>query len=178
MTHKSTKIIAGVSAVIFCVCMSMIVVALFLVTKQKHEYLDSLKKRNEEEARMESNKRLLESLEQTKSERALLATQILQDADVIGLLSLIGTLGKEQGVVLTTSSLNVEKIDQKFETLVVNLEATGSYTAVTKMLSLLEHIPYQASVSSVQLERTGEGEEGKWKGVFTVRITKFKKNEI
>lgn len=177
MTQKSTKIIAIMSLVIFLVSVSASIIGFVMVTKQKEVYFDALKKRAETETREVSQKGLIESLEKTKNERALLSSQILKDDDVIGLLSLIETLGKEQSVDLKTSSLNVEKIDQKFETLIVNLEVVGQYSAVTQILDLLEHIPYQATVSSVQLERMDEGVHGKWKGAFTLKITKYKKNE-
>ncbi len=165
------------SIIVFLFSVSTSVVAFVMVTKQKGIYLEALKKRAETEAQVASQKSLIESLEKTKNERALLSTQILKDANVIELLSLIETLGKEQGVDLKTSSLNVEKIDQTFETLVVNLEVAGPYTSVKQILGLLEHIPYQASVGSVQLERMEEGKDGKWKGIFTLKVTKFKKNE-
>lgn len=177
MTQKSTKIIAVMSAIVFLVCMSMTVIGFIVVTKQKEVYFGALKKKAESEAREISEKSLTVSLEKTKNERALLSSQILKDTNVIGLLSLIESLGKEQGVDLKTSSLNVEKIDQKFETLVVNLEVVGPYSSVTQILNLLEHIPYQATISSVQLERVEEGANGKWKGMFTLKVTKFKKNE-
>lgn len=178
MSHKSTKIIAAISLVIFLLSFSASAVAFVVVLKQKALFIESLKKQAETEARSESQKGLEEALQKTKSERALLSSQILEDTNVIELLSLIETLGKEQGVMLTTNSLNVEKIDKRFETLVVNLDVIGTYTQVMYMLSLLEHIPYQSTVASVQLEREDEGEDARWKGNFVLKVTKFKKNEI
>lgn len=175
MTQKSTKIIAVISFIIFLVSFCTSVIGFVMVTKQKGVYGEALEKRAETEAREASQKGLIESLEKTKNERALLTSQILKDENVIELLSLIETLGKEQGTELKTSSLTVEKIDQKFETLVVNLEVVGPYTSVTQILGLLEHLPYQATVSSVQMERMDEGIQGKWKGVFTLKVTKLTK---
>lgn len=177
MSHKSTKIIAVISVIIFLVCVSLSVTAFVIVRKQKSEYLEYGKKRAEAEAQEILQKGLSEALLKTKDERTFLTLQILEDDDVIELLSLIETLGKEQGVTLTTSSLNVEKIDRKFETLAVNLEVNGSYASVMNMLNLLEHLPYQSSIFTIQLERQGDESQDMWKALFSLKVTKFKKNE-
>lgn len=145
----------------------------FSVEKQKEKFIAERTARAEASARKEALSALMRTLDETKEERTDLFTRVLQEEDVIDLLALIETVGKEQGVVLTTNSLTVEPINATFESLVVSIDVEGPLTGVMHVLKLLEHLPYQSSVRNVQVLRN-ESEEG-WKSTYDVRVTKYKK---
>jgi Tfp pilus assembly protein PilO len=176
MSHRGTKIIAVVSALLFLTGVAGWTVAFVVVNNQKETYLENERARAEREAFASRNTNLIASLEKTQEERTLLTAQIIHEEDVIDLLSLIETLGKEQGVLLTTKSLTVDSVDNTFETLAIQLEVEGSYEAVTHMLNLLEHIPHHVTVESVQLT-TQSSDEFAWQGQYQLRVSKYKKNE-
>jgi len=175
MLHKSTKIIAAISGIIFIVSVGAWARFLYKVVEQKSVFAE----RNIEYAQEKSHQKALETLahtlDDTKSARESLNTRILKDDSVIDLLALIESIGKEQGIELSTNSLSVQPIDDIFETLVINVSVKGPYDSVIYMLKLLEHIPYQASVEKVQVGKEGEVSNAVWNGQFEVKVTKFKK---
>jgi len=177
MLHKSTKIIAVTGILFFLICIGVFSVFLHVVTKQKTEFTEQTAENIRAEAHHESLASLMETLEKTKDERESLTSRVLREEDVIDFLALIESLGKEQGVILSTNSLTVEPIDAVFETLIVNVGVEGSYAGVMQVLKILEHLPYQTAISGFQVTHGGE-DDATWKSTYNVRVTKFKKNEI
>ena len=113
-------------------------------------------------------------VEETTVERATLQKLVLEDDAIADLLSLIETLGTEQGVVLQTQSVDVVPGDVAgFETLRVTVLVTGTYEGVHHMLELLEHLPYQSVLNGITMTKSARGEAvGAWDGIFTIAITK------
>lgn len=177
MLHKSTKIIATTGILFFLLCLGVFSVFLHVVTKQKTEFTEQTVENLRAEAHHDALADLMETLAKTKSERESLISRVLREEDVIDFLALIESLGDEQGVGLTTTSLTVEPIDATFETLVVNVGVEGSYAGVMQVLKILEHLPYQTAISGFQISHGGGGNPT-WKSTYNVRVTKFKKNEI
>ena len=172
MLHRSTQVIIIISALFFIVSIVACVGFFFLISKQETILREKMLAQGEAEAHQNSLKSLIRTLADTESERTSLHTRILKDENVVDFLTLIESLGKEQGVALTTKSLTVEPITAQFETLVVNVIVEGSYESVVHMLKLFEHIPYQSTMGTVQILSGGDTQ---WQGVFQVRVTKFKK---
>jgi Tfp pilus assembly protein PilO len=177
MLHKSTKIIATTGTLFFLLSVGVFSVFLHVVTKQKAEFTEQTVENIRSEAHHDSLAALMETLEKTKDERESLTSRVLREEDVIDFLALIESLGDEQGVELTTASLTVESIDAVFETLVVNVGVEGSYTGVMQVLKIIEHLPYQTTISGFQITH-GVEEGSLWESTYNVRVTKFKKNEI
>src|SRR5690606_5770932 len=99
-------------------------------------------------------------------------SRILEEEEVINFLALVETLGKEQGVELTTSALTVQPLDNVFEYLVMNVQIKGGYESVTHLIALFENLPYQSTLGKLQIRRE---EGGVWIAQFELRVTKFKK---
>ncbi len=175
MRPKSSKIIAGISSILLI--LSFVVLGIFysMVAKQKVAYVNSTKERIEAEARKTSLETLVKTLDETKEERALLMSRILRDEQVVDFLSLIETLGREQGAALKTNSLNSVSLNDTFESLVISITVEGSYDAVMQVLKLFEHLPYQVVISSVRIENEDGVGVLSWKGSFEMSVTKFKK---
>lgn len=174
MLQRNTKPIAITSGIFFTVSVIIFVLFMLAVSKQKEDLRAQSIEREKVRIHQSSLVSLIRTLESTEKERKSLQTRILKEEDVINLLSLIESLGREQGVTLTTSSLTVEPVDELFETLVVQVNVQGSYVSVKHILTLMEHLPYQTSLGTTQLTR-GEGERRDfWQGGYEVRVTKYK----
>lgn len=114
---------------------------------------------------------------ETEEERAEVASYILPSEDVIDFIELIEALGVEQGTELNIQSLSASPLGGEFEKLDLVISVSGSYESVTYILKLLETLPYQSSISQMQLRAAG-GNQGtsNWTGSFTLRVTKFKES--
>ena len=174
MIRKSTKIITTVRMLTLFTSVVIYTVFLGVVANQKETHIDLAKERIETKAHQESLQKLMETLEETEGERAALLTRFIKEEDVIDVLSLVESLGNEQGVIFTTNSLNVVPINDALESLVISMKVEGNYVRVHKVLSLLEHLPYQAIITKAQIQESTDDE---WVGVFEIQITKFKKHE-
>ncbi len=175
MLHKSTKIIATIGALVFLGCLVVAAVFFTMVAKQKVLYTERNQELAQKKTDQEALRTLLHTLDETKSERESLLSRILKEEDVINFLSLLESVGSGQGAKITTNSLRVESINDTFETLIMSVEVEGSYASVTQTLKLFENLPYQTLINTMQLSRA-EGSGGLiWKGMFDLRVTKFKK---
>ena len=154
MQGKSTKIIAAVSIFIFLVSSTIFVGFAFIVYGQKVKFEEMGRTYAESKSRRESIENLTRILDETKEDRTTLISRIITEEDVIDLLSLIETLGKEQGVELETNSLNITPFKNDFfEIIVINVNVRGSHEGVMHLLKLFEHLPYQSSISSVSISK-------------------------
>jgi len=172
MIRKSTKIITTVSAVTLLVSVAVYIIFLGVVANQKEAHIVVAEERIETKAHQESLQKLTETLKETEGERTALLTRFIKEEDVIDVISLVESLGNEQGVVFTTNSLDVMPINDTLESLVISMKVEGDYTRVHKVLTLLEHLPYQTIITRAQIQESGDVG---WVGVFEIQITKFKK---
>lgn len=175
MFHRSTKVIATLGILFFLASVVVCGAFYYMVAKQKMLYTELAVEQVQNQAHQESLKTLMDTLEATNEERTSLVSRILKDEDVIDLLALIEALGKEQGVTLTTNSLNIEPINEVFESVAISVEVHGSYEAIMHLVKTLEHLPYQSMLRKVQIDRKNEKESAEWAGALEVTVTKFKK---
>lgn len=175
MIQKRTKIVASIGAAFLIASIGAYVFFFLSVSNHKKQFVAEGIARAEAKSRHESLSALMRTLEETQTDRQNLFTRILTEEDVIDLLALIESVGNEQGVELTTNSLTVAPINDTFETLVVDLDVKGSYASVVHVLKLMEQLPYQSSVTNVQVVRESEEGGPGWRSTYEVRVTKFKK---
>lgn len=173
MIHRNTKVIVVLSLLFLAACAIVSVIFGQAIRERKETYEQLHTERIAMLEREASLGALSEALDNTKEERESLETRILADDDVISFLALIEMIGREQGVQLTTSALNVGPLDASFEELILTIEVRGGYAAVTQTLAIFEHLPYQSSVAKLNLAE--EGSSAIWRAAFEVRVTKFKK---
>lgn len=173
MIHTRTKIIATLGLIFFMGC--IFVSTLFLHTVLAHKKLYTEKRITQIELQQsnESMKELSQKLKETEVARTHLFTHILKDEDVINFLTLIETLGREQGITLTTSSLNIKPLDDTFEYVVMHIDVVGSYDSVIRLVTLFEKLPYVTTLDTFTIKK--QDEENIWNAQFDLRVTKFKK---
>ena len=103
MTQRATKIITVLSLVYFMGCVAIAFVFIDSVGAKKALYTEKRIERATLLEREASLANLEDALAATQDDRTSLETRILPD-DVISFLSLVETLGREQGVTLVTSA--------------------------------------------------------------------------
>lgn len=173
MTQR-TKII-GLGALAFAVSALVgVAVCLWMLAQMNAQFETRQNEIAARQAREQAFASLERKVEETTVERATLQKLVLEDDAIADLLSLIETLGTEQGVVLQTQSVDVVPGDVAgFETLRVTVLVTGTYEGVHHMLELLEHLPYQSVLNGITMTKSARGEAvGAWDGIFTIAITK------
>lgn len=175
MIHTRTKIIALISLGFFVATLCIFSYFIWLIQGHK-------KNINEERyraAEAESQVRTLSALEalvaSTKEERAKIRGFILEDEEIIDLLSLIEQTAREQGVVLSTDNLTVSALDETFEELHITVSLSGSFDGVMRVLRILESLPEQSTIPQVTLSRFEEESTIQWQGSILIHVTKFKK---
>lgn len=144
----------------------------YVIWNKKTAYIELYRTNHELKDQSSSINTLKRDLEETATEREALKKRIIADEAVIDFLALIEAIGSEQQVELTTNSLSVQPLTGPFETLVVRMEVKGDYEAIMHILTLMEQLPYQSVVTSVQMSAY---EEGEWTATYEVQVTKYKK---
>ena len=177
MLHRSTIIIATIGTLFLLGSVTACTIFARIVATEKADFIGRRTERAEAKSHRDSFESLERALKETKAERASLTERIVREEDVITLLALIEALGREQGVGLTTNALTVETSKTTFETLVISVTIEGSFDSVMQTLRIFEHLPYQSTVSNVQVGKSGDEKTGSdaWKGSFQIRVTKYKK---
>jgi hypothetical protein len=174
MRNKNTKIIAAFGGTFFLASASIFAGFYFMLSKQEREYAMRSLGHAQAEASRASLSALEKHFEDTENERAYLVSRIPKEENVIQILSLIETLGKDQGVALTTNSLTIKPINERFEILMIDIITKGPYGGVLRTLKLLERLPYQTNIVGLQMTRSFE-ETDEWQASYKILITKFKK---
>lgn len=116
-----------------------------------------------DKAELEQQYRSLNTvLESTQRERQQLKEYILESEDgAVTFLSIMDTVAEELGVELETKSLTVTKTDEEgFDLLEVSFNITGEERSSTKMLQLLETVPYHGYVAKLSTKRTTDSSTG------------------
>ncbi len=177
MITSETKIFGILAGVMCLLALCALGGMLYFIEQKDTAYVEALEARAMRigtEKEMESFDALVA---ETAHDREELAQYMLTEDSIVDFLSLIGGLAQAQGVAAETRSLAVEAIpdDAIFEYLTLQVEVTGSFTAVTEMLPLLESLPYQVHVRAVTVEHPGGTAEGDlWRGSYHLYVTKYK----
>lgn len=174
MISKNTKILVAVSVLFFTG--SLIVCGIFIqrVSAQKVQYTEKNIERLEMIERENAFDTMNATLEETVREREVLTQTVLAHDGLIQFLAFIEELSREQGVLLTTSSLSEISINETFQDLVIDARVEGSYASVMHVMKLFEHLPYQINLHTVSLERQLVS-TNQWIGSFEIHVTQFKK---
>jgi len=175
MIHTHTKIIAVIGVLFFLGCIALGGLFLWLVHEQKITYVEKKYSQIEMTERQKSQSTLVQTLDENKESRESLFTRVLKEAEVIDYLAYIESLSRDLGIELKTSSLTVDKINDTFESLVMNVEVKSSYEGALYFMELIEQLPYQVFLDKVQLTRESSTGSAVWRLTFEMRTTKFTK---
>lgn len=174
--HHNTKIIAGMSGILLLAALSAFAGFTYIVSKKKGELEVQLQAAAAAKAHERELSSLVRVVKETQDEREELNTYMLTEGEIIGFLSLIETVAKEQGVELKTSQLTEQEASVTFERLNIRTLVSGPYAAVARTLAIFEELPYQSSLPNVALTKRDDEQGGdSWSGEVEIVVTKFKK---
>jgi hypothetical protein len=164
---KSTKTTAIIAASYFVLFAGIFSYALYLVRAQGaalDETRTTLAERSAKEVTYNSVVRVTEN---SKANREEIAGYFITERDTVGFIADIERAATQIGVVFTTTELSVTEPQSADgviipATLVVGSKFTGTKAAVNKFLTLLENLPYHASIPSVTL--SNQSEDGVYAG--------------
>lgn len=103
----------------------------------------------------------------TEAERAALRSHSLAQGSAAALIELLERDARSAGIAFEIGGVSVDPKDGPFDVLKVSMRGQGSFTAVMRLLSLIETIPYASTVEAAALER---GVNGRWSGTFTLGV--------
>lgn len=178
MLSRNTKTVAVIAATLFGVTLAGLLVFVVLLQKQEallQEKHQALKRQQVYEQELVS---LLELVSNSAEDRSELNNYLLgaTEEDVVELLGLIETIGREQGVALKTSSISVTPKDDTFARLTMAISLEGSYPLLTHMITLLENLPYQSKITTVTLSR-GSETSNTWTGSLNLEVTQLNNHD-
>lgn len=177
MLTSETKTLGAASFAIFGVALLVLGGMAYFVYKKNAVYEEQMHARAVRTATEREVQSLGRILDETAQDREALTGYVLTEDSVVDFLSHISELARSQGVTAETRSLAVAPIEgnKTFEYLTLEVTVLGSFESVTRMLSLLESLPYQVSVRTVTVDRTAkEGGPSLWRGAYRLYVTKYK----
>ena len=115
------------------------------------------------------------SLQEIKSDRALLDSHFAQSSDAVPFLDTIEQLGSKAGGVAEIDSVTP---DVNNTGLIVELKASGNFESVYKFLTLLENSPYELDFLSMNMDTVAgapdeNAKSSAWEAVFKIRLLSF-----
>jgi hypothetical protein len=117
-------------------------------------------------------------LSDTKAKRQDLMSYLVTKDGVVGFIETIEKLAKETNTTISVNSVGVSPTkNQQLEHVVLTAEVQGAFLDVYWLLSLIEKMPQQLSVSRVYLEQLPSEDKkkpGNWRLVFTLQALKVK----
>ncbi|KKS83252.1 MAG: hypothetical protein UV60_C0046G0001 [Parcubacteria group bacterium GW2011_GWA2_43_11] len=107
-------------------------------------------------------------LNKTKAGREEIASYFISEEDPTPFLELVETLGKDAGATLEVEAISVDTVNADGgvsvgDNMKVVLLVEGSWKSLYHLMSLLEHMPYIATISSATFT-VNEEHVGTWKG--------------
>ena len=113
----------------------------------------------------------------TAAERARLDSLILPDDQFVPFVESVEKIGKTAGVVMTDSLNTADNPNTQIQSefLVVQIGMTGSWSAITRAVSLIESLPYAISVDHLILNKDlSNAHSSVWQAAMTIQVVKYK----
>ena len=155
------------------------VMAIFYVINQKKTNIESLGVSLALSEKAESSNLFIKRLfDNTKEERKELDAYFIAKDDTVSFIELIENLSRTAGVKISVNSVGVEQSapNDQFEYVTVNASASGSFSKLYWLLSLLESVPIKLDIVKFVFEESPDSEKDnkEWRMDVTVKALKFK----
>jgi hypothetical protein len=145
---------------------------LFFMTNAKTEKTTALYLASRQAASDKEKIHALERmLKETEKERARLSEYFVTKTNAVTFIEQIEKIGKNADVDLTVNSVSGETKDSG--AIALNFSATGSFSALYRLIALVESMPYKATLKKTDMQRSDQKEKAAWKGNFTVMLESF-----
>ncbi len=167
-----------ISSIIFLVLSCVIFVFLYKEIKKKDQAAVQALFVWQNEAMKRNGMKLLDSsIRAMSAERAKLDTHFAKSSDVVPFLDLIEAMAPKVGAEAQVSLL---KIADDRHSLLVEVDASGSFSSIYKFLTLLENSPYELDIVSADINKAsllGSGDPKSkslnWVAVFRIKLLSF-----
>ncbi|MEK7104858.1 MAG: hypothetical protein AAB868_02345 [Patescibacteria group bacterium] len=120
----------------------------------------------------DNTRSLVNSIKTIEPERVLLETHFIQNSDVVPFLDTIEKKAKDVGVKAEVVSVDITKDSSS---LIVEINASGSFETIYKLIMLLENSPYNLEFISVNIKDsdTSVGKSSQWTATFQIKLLSF-----
>ena len=163
--HKKSLVFSIIFFVCCCFTFFFIYQKIESINKTSDQILAEWQK---EALRRDEIKSLNKSIKVIEQERALLETHFAQSSDVVPFLNTIEGLGLKVGANAEVTLVDIPKDSIG---LMVEMNASGKFESIYKLLMLLENSPYELELTSFDIKNSVE--EKKWNAVFKIRLLSF-----
>lgn len=176
MKNNSPKILLIVSLIFLVFCCSIFYILNREINLNKTVSEENELKWKEEVTKVENIKLLNNSIKKIETEKDLLETHIANGSNIVPFLDTMESLGKEAGV---STEVTLVDIPKESKSLVVEMNASGSFEKIYKFLLLLENSPYQLETISMDIEKENSGSTSKknsvlrWKADLKIKLLSF-----
>ncbi|GEM_PF-822232 len=156
MIIKKTKVIGLISIVLFSVTCAGVVFAWDYIHTEGEKLEAEITAVANFLAREETYEDVTSLVTDTSDERQELLAYVLTEEKTIDFLAEVEQIAIDQGIALTTDTLQVTPGTGLFDTLTVSFSVEGPEVYVIRMLQILETLPYYSSVVRVVLNTESE----------------------
>jgi len=164
---KSQKIAFATVSIFLLVCAGYVFLFRHIATLQ-HKLAEIITELSVVDT-LEAHKLETEALlNRTKAGREEIASYFISKEDPTPFLELVETLGKDAGVTLEVEAISIDPVNANEgksveDNMKVVLIVEGSWKSLYHLMSLLEHMPYVATISTATFAMN-EGSVDAWKG--------------
>ncbi len=121
-------------------------------------------------------------LDAVADDRAAVTAYVIAKDDVAHFIGIIEALGGKSDTEVTVLSVAIADGSEltRHEMLRLTFSSEGSFAGVSRVLALLEALPYPITIEQAYLERSGaassnkKGADRSWTGSFTITVLKQK----
>lgn len=151
MNSKKTKIILLISFMVFAITTGFFVFVQMEIEKIKTESV-SIKQRIEEKRQaIDTFNSLKKNTSDIKDEGDKINSFFIKRDEVVGFLNEIESLASTTKTKISIKAVDDKKMSQDNSMISVSLNAEGTYSSVHQLIRLLEEMPYQTEIQSVNL---------------------------
>ena len=175
MKNNSQKTQFSYSIIFFLVSFSVFLFLYFKVDNTERLSAQKLKEWRVESARRNEIKSLENLMKENENERVSIETHFAQSSNPVPFLDTIEKLAGSVNVKSEVSSVDIAK---EGDALIIGMNATGTFEALYKFLTLLENSPYGLEFLSMDVQTnigydTSSKQTGDWSAVFKIKLLTF-----
>lgn len=124
-------------------------------TEQARNYIDTVKKVEDENSRKQSEQDLIKMHDETESDRSKIHSFIIQEDKVVDFIETIEKIGDNSDTKIELSAIAKDDMSIK-----AKVTATGSWSNIMTALMLIENIPLSVSLNDIRLYSTETSAKG------------------
>jgi Tfp pilus assembly protein PilO len=151
--------------------------------KTRNEHISILTNTIEAQLQKENSKESTQNIiKNTKSEREQIANYFVGKDTIAEFIESLETLAGARGINFVVDSVAVEEVKNEamYEQLKMKVTVVGDWKSVATYVSLIEHLPYKLTISSVVFTKLEQSDDPKvkkkdaWRVIMEIGVIKLK----